>query len=210
MRTTVYVDGFNMYYGCLKGTKHKWLDLCALFARCLPAPHVLDKVKYFTARVSALPTDPHAPLRQQTYLAALKAHCGGKLEIIEGHFQIKPKYAPLERTPTTIVKILNTEEKGSDVNLAVELVNDAWLNRFDCGVVVSNDGDLARALRIVKKDIGKRVILMTPGGFNRVRTPSASLTRWAHKQKDINPADLAACQLPDQIPNSTLSKPATW
>ena len=31
MRTTnVYVDGFNLYYGCLKGTPHKWLDLDAL------------------------------------------------------------------------------------------------------------------------------------------------------------------------------------
>jgi hypothetical protein len=29
MKTNVYIDGFNRYYGCLNGTPHKWLDLAA-------------------------------------------------------------------------------------------------------------------------------------------------------------------------------------
>tara|TARA_R110002072_G_scaffold29206_4_gene92759 strand:- start:564 stop:863 length:300 start_codon:yes stop_codon:yes gene_type:complete len=32
MRTCVYVDGFNLYYGALKRTPYKWLDLAALMA----------------------------------------------------------------------------------------------------------------------------------------------------------------------------------
>lgn len=35
LRTRVYVDGFNLYYGCLKGTPWKWLNLVALFERVL-------------------------------------------------------------------------------------------------------------------------------------------------------------------------------
>lgn len=35
MRTFVYVDGFNLYYGALKGKPWKWLDLPALFATVL-------------------------------------------------------------------------------------------------------------------------------------------------------------------------------
>ena len=31
LRTRVYIDGYNFYYGCLKGTSHKWLDLVKLF-----------------------------------------------------------------------------------------------------------------------------------------------------------------------------------
>ena len=27
LRTRVYVDGYNLYYGCLKNTADKWLDL---------------------------------------------------------------------------------------------------------------------------------------------------------------------------------------
>lgn len=208
MRTMVYVDGFNMYYGCLRKTPYKWLDLCALFDRTIPPNHTLAKVKYFTARVSSLPNDPDAPLRQNVYLRALEAHCGKRIEIIEGRFQVKNKWAPLAKPPNQVVEVINTEEKGSDVNLAVELVHDAWNNLFDCAVVVSNDADLERALKIAKQIKKKRLILMTPGG--PVRKPLTSLTRWAHKQKNIDSADLAASQLPLAIPGTTLTKPSNW
>lgn len=49
-----------------------------------------------------------------------------------------------------MVDIIKTEEKGSDVNLAVHLLNDGWLDAYDCAVVVSNDSDLAEAMRLVK------------------------------------------------------------
>ena len=35
MRAFVYVDGFNLYYGALKGTPWKWLDPVALLERVL-------------------------------------------------------------------------------------------------------------------------------------------------------------------------------
>jgi uncharacterized LabA/DUF88 family protein len=153
LRTIVYIDGFNLYYGSLKGTPNKWLDLCALFTNILPSGHQLAKVKYFTARVTPLPGDADAPIRQDLYLRALRAHCKGKIEIIEGHFLTKAVRAPLTAQPTKIVEVLRSEEKGSDVNLAVELLNDAWSGIFDCAAVVSNDGDLERALKIVKQHL---------------------------------------------------------
>ncbi len=55
MRTFVYVDGFNLYYGALKGSSSKWLDLVALFEKVLQAHHRILAVKYFTARVSGTP-----------------------------------------------------------------------------------------------------------------------------------------------------------
>jgi hypothetical protein len=36
MATNVYVDAFNLYYGCLKGTPYRWLDLGTLCTRLLP------------------------------------------------------------------------------------------------------------------------------------------------------------------------------
>ncbi len=42
--------------------------------------------------------------------------------------------------------VWDTEEKGSDVNLAVELDRRAWLNLYDMAVVISNDSDLERAV----------------------------------------------------------------
>ena len=208
VRTIAYIDGFNLYYGSVKDTPHKWLDLYALFRNTLPAECTLLQVKYFTARVSALPHDPDAPRRQDVYLRALRAHLGQAIEIIEGHFSVKHVMAPLSANPRVFHRIIKTEEKGSDVNLAVELVHDAWKDAFDCAAVVSNDADLTRALKITKQDRKKKVFLYTPGA--PVRTPLPSLKRWANKTFPITSAVVAAAQLPAVIPGTTLAKPATW
>lgn len=83
MRTRVYVDGYNLYYGCLKGSPHKWLDPLALVRGQLPR-NVIDKLRYFTAQVSARPHDPDQPVRQLTYFRALRTV--PEIEIHLGHF----------------------------------------------------------------------------------------------------------------------------
>ena len=208
MKTIAYVDGFNLYYGSLKNSPHKWLDLCEYFRRTLPPDCVLERVKYFTARVAALPNDPDAPKRQDIYLRAMRAHCGDSFHVIEGHFSVKTVRAPLAAPPHKTVEIIKTEEKGSDVNLAVELVNDAWSDAFECAAVVSNDSDLARAMKIAKQYRKKRVVLYTPGA--PTRRPSGQLTRWAHKQIDVLPEILAQCQLPAVLMDGAISKPKAW
>src|SRR6185437_3682538 len=75
LRTIVYVDGFNFYYGAVRGTPWKWIDLTALFRLVLGPQTQLVKVKYFTARVQPNATDPRANVRQDAYLRALQAHC---------------------------------------------------------------------------------------------------------------------------------------
>jgi uncharacterized LabA/DUF88 family protein len=207
MKTAVYVDGFNLYYGSLKGTGNRWLDLCAYFERTLPTECDLVAVKYFTARVASLPHNPDAPKRQDVYLRALRAQSRGRITIIEGQFKIKEMRLPLSSNHRQMVDVLRFEEKGSDVNLAVELVNDAWENSFDCAAVVSNDADLERAMRIVKQRQRKRVLLYTPGAPKR--KPLAALARWAHKQINVLEADLAASQLPRSV-NGLIHRPGRW
>lgn len=207
MRTIAYIDGFNLFYGSLKGRTNKWLDLCAYFDRVLPAPCAVVEVKYYTARVSALPHNVDAPKRQDVYIRALREQSKGRIVVVEGNFAIKSVSAPLAADPATKVRILKTEEKGSDVNLAVDLVNDAWLDAYDCAAVVSNDADLASAMRIVKQQRRKHVILLTPGAPSR--KPLHVLSKWSHRQIGITEADLASCQLPNPMA-SGLSKPADW
>jgi hypothetical protein len=60
MATNVYVDAFNLYYGCLKGTPYRWLDLGTLCTRLLPKDPI-NRIRYFTATVSARPDNPDAP-----------------------------------------------------------------------------------------------------------------------------------------------------
>lgn len=212
MRTYVYIDGFNLYYGALKDTPHKWLDVKALFKAILRPENDILRIKYFIARVSGRPDNPDAPTRQDFYLQALQAHIP-EIEITEGHFIQKPvsmrlvKKMPGRRS--MYVRVLKSEEKGSDVNLAVRLVNDAWHNRYDCAVVCSNDGDLADAMRIVKRERHKSVVLTIPGN-PVVRPASVELKRWASKTMHIPTAAIAASQLPNPIPGTSIHKPPTW
>ena len=65
------MDGFNLYYGAVKGTPYKWLDISRMVQLLLPKNKVL-KIKYFTALVNSRPQDPDQPIRQQIFLRALR------------------------------------------------------------------------------------------------------------------------------------------
>jgi uncharacterized LabA/DUF88 family protein len=211
VRTIVYIDGFNLYYGAAKSTSHKWVDLLALFQRILLPQHQILALNYYTAMISARPNDPDAPNRQSVYLSALKAHIP-ILKVTLGHFLEHPVKMRLATPPligSKYATVLKTEEKGSDVNLAIHVLNDAWQDRYDCAVICSNDSDLAESLRLVRTEHKKKVILVVPGD-PAVRHPNVQLKKWAMAVRHIRLADLAACQLPNPIPGTTIHKPAVW
>lgn len=206
-RTIVYIDGFNFYYGAIKGSQWKWLDPVQLFQKVLGAQNKIIKIKYFTARVQSTPNDPDVNVRQDTYLRALKAHCP-LVELHYGHFlrhQIRMENA---KPPPATVEVWKTEEKGSDVNLALHVLNDAWLDSYDCAVIVSNDSDLADSLRLVKEQHKKVIGLVTPGA--PTRKTSRQLEKYADFVKPIRTWALKESQLPNQIPGTTIHKPASW
>src|SRR5437016_4624097 len=125
-RVIVYVDGFNLYYGCLQGTPHRWLDLGSLCARLLPKDQIVG-IKYFTARVGPRPWNPKKSQAQEIYLRALRAV--PNLSIHYGHFLTHPISARLvkrQRRGPPFVQVWKTEEKGSDVNLAAHLLIDGF------------------------------------------------------------------------------------
>jgi hypothetical protein len=70
MKTIVYVDGFNLYYGAVKGTPYRWLNIARMCELLLPRDRV-HQIKYFTALVNPRPHDPDQRVRQETYLRAL-------------------------------------------------------------------------------------------------------------------------------------------
>jgi len=257
MRTWVYVDGFNLYYGALKGTPYKWLNLAALAREFLPATHTVEKIKYFTARVSGA-ADPGAPQRQHLYLGALSTlketeiyygrslaksiwrpiinfpvsgatiHCPVTATLSAGTYDVTggslsamsrlvvniypPKGAKRNRkTPRPVTSALITEvhtmeEKGSDVNLAAHLLNDAWKNAFEAAAVISNDTDLVTPIQMVSVERRKPVFVVCPGRWQM----APDLEKVASYKRHIHRKMLAAAQFPDPIPGTTISKPATW
>lgn len=110
--------------------------------------------------------------------------------------------------PPKKIPIYKTEEKGSDVNLALHLLNDAWLNAFDCAVIVSNDSDLAPALKMVKEQHQKILGLITPGAPKR--NMSKQLSRYASFTKVIRSWALKNSLLPNVIPKTEIIKPKGW
>jgi uncharacterized LabA/DUF88 family protein len=216
-RTVVYIDGFNLYYRALKSTGHKWLNLTALMAAVLPPACQVVRINYYTARISGR-TDPTAPARQHAYLRALSTL--PEVQIHYGNFLAHQKWAGLVQPPDfrpaftlpagaapQVAYVWKTEEKGSDVNLGVHLVRDAFTGAFDEAAVLTNDTDLIEPLRIVTQEAGKPVTLLTP-----VNQPSVGLVKASTRLRHIVPY-LGPCLFPDtlQLANGrTVTKPSGW
>lgn len=224
----------------------------------LPAGHQIEKLKYFTARVSGA-VDPGAPARQQQYLSALKTlpeveiHFGSFLsktiwrpltnlplaekEIkanpiitlpVAATYEVtgsRPQRLPLDKYPSgttrhrkvrrkrvrplsnaVVAEVHTMEEKGSDVNLAAHLLNDAWKNVFDVAAVISNDTDLIAPIQMVTIERQKTVFVICPGRWEA----SPKLVAVASHVRHIRKAMLTAAQFPNPIPGTTINKPASW
>jgi uncharacterized LabA/DUF88 family protein len=207
-RTWVYVDGFNLYYGAVKDTPFKWLNIRRLCELLLPN-YAIDRIKYFTARVSGRPDDPDKPTRQQIYFRALKTI--PNLEIIYGSFLSHEVMMPLAQPPaggSKFVKVIRTEEKGSDVNLATHLVHDAFRAHFESAVLITNDSDLQEPVRIVQEELGHEVGILNP----HRQTTSRVLAKRASFIKQIRPGALKSSQFPPLLRDrkGEIRKPRIW
>lgn len=209
MRTAIYVDGFNLYYW-MKPSPYRWIDLKALAANAIARvdkKHEIVAVKYFTARVSDTQDDPTKSTRQDVYIRALRAVIP-ELTVYFGEFRRQKKQMPLVHydgmSAGPMRWVWDTEEKGSDVNLAVELVNDAWLNLYDLAVVISNDSDLERAVHIAKRK--QRTVGVLVRGDAEVNSLKRASTFW----KKLSSDDLASALLPRDIPGKSIRIPAEW
>jgi uncharacterized LabA/DUF88 family protein len=207
MRTNVYVDAFNLYYGCLKGTPYRWLDLAALCHRLLPNDEI-NRIRYFTALVSARPDDPQEPQRQLTYLRALRTI--PNLSIHTGHYLSHPVRMRLANPPAggpATVEVIKTEEKGSDVNLATYLLLDAFKQDCQAAVVISNDSDLKEPITVAQRELGLIVGIINPHPPQR-RSRALQPTFF----KQIRESALRTCQFPRVLadPDGRIHKPARW
>ena len=103
LRTRVYIDGYNFYYGCLKRTPFKWLDPKALFTQILQTSqpnHLFDSaepsVKYFTAPIlKNFAKTADSISSQALYLQALRGHLCESIQIVEGYYSAERVWANL-------------------------------------------------------------------------------------------------------------------
>lgn len=215
MRTIVYVDGYNLYYGLLRRSSYKWLDLFSLFQN-----HVLDKdaevieVRYYTAPVlGKLCDDPDSIHRQRAYLQALRKMSPQKVTIIEGKLELSMPFLRLvspDSGGATTAQVYKLSEKKTDVSLASDMIAGAFTGAYDQAVLCTNDTDLSPALdRIRQHCHGVRLGLVAPV-FGGDRKMARDLLKHVHWAKLLSPVHLANAQLPLKIPHTSIRQPESW
>ncbi len=207
MKTIVYVDGFNLYYGAVKDTSLKWLNIHRMCELHLPKDQVVG-VKYFTAKIISRPDDPQKHIRQQVYLRALRTP--PNLEIIYGHYSEHPKWMRLTNPQPGrpyFAEVIRTEEKGSDVNIAINLLHDGYQKKYELAVLVTNDSDLLSAIQIVQNDLVLKVGILNPQ-----KHPSKVLKNEALFIRNLRTGILKASQFPTTLTDAkgSFHKPEEW
>lgn len=203
-RVIAYVDGFNLYFG-LKAAKLKrlyWLDLVALAGGMIRPEQSLERVHYFTARIRGNTQNVDSVRRQSDYLDALQA--SPKFTLHEGHFL--QKTASCRSCGATWPTY---EEKMSDVNLGIQLLLDAFDDRFDTAIILSGDSDLATPVRrVLERFSAKRVLIAFPPKRHSAELKAASSGTFI-----IGEDKLRKSQLPDPVLTPSgirIQRPFTW
>lgn len=200
-RVITYVDGYNLYYG-LRGKQWKWfywLNIQLLAENLVKPDQKLVATKYFTTIVNH-PEGRHR--RQAVFLEALQTL--PKFEIFYGHFLA---------TPVTCRNCGHTyethHEKMTDVNIAVELMTDAFQDKFDTALLISADSDLVGPVRAMRRLFSKKKVIVA---FPPARS-SVALQRTARGFYFIGRDKLSKSVFPDEVTKPdgfTIRRPAEW
>ena len=186
-RVIAYVDGFNLYFGLRsKGwNRYYWLDIRLLAQNLMKPNQRLLLTKYFTARIAG---PPDKEKRQSTYIEALETL--SEFQIFYGKYQLNPRQCShcgfQDEVPN---------EKMTDVNIAVEILKDAYQDEFDVALLISADSDLVPPVKIVRELFpNKRVVVASPPGRY-----SIDLAKSASKSFVISRRNIAKSLLPEEI-----------
>ena len=230
-RIAVYVDGYNLYYGRLRGSTFKWLDLVQLIEDILvkrDQNESLEQVHLFTAHALAtFATHGGASVEAQSaYHRALEARYGERFKVTYGKHSfdrdgsLLPEFLPgqpYDRSKRT--RVWHLEEKKTDVNLALCMYRDAVKGLYDRVILVSNDSDAEPALLALSEDfphimVGVVMPIRPPApGADVHRRVSGSLAKQADWIiRHLTDEQLAVAQLPPLVSTrkKAIRKPAHW
>ena len=203
-RVAVYIDGFNLYYGMRsKGwRRYYWLDLNRLADRLLRPGQTLAGVKYFTARVVSDADSVDKARRQNIYLEALETLPG--LAILYGYYLRKERRcADCGATRQTY------EEKMTDVNIAAELIADAYGDAFDTAIVISADSDLVRPITMIHERFArKRVVVAFPPNHASKHLRSVATASFSIGRNVLRDSQLPECVTGGD--DSAFTRPTEW
>jgi len=203
-RVIAYIDGFNLYFGLREARlrRYYWLDVKRLIQNLLKPHQQLEHVHYFTSRVSSTKDDRDQSKRQGAYIESLETLSDVTLHY--GHYLEKPM-----QCRKCGYRWISHEEKMTDVNIATEMMHDAFEDKFDSALLVSGDSDLSMPIEQIRESFPKkRIVIAFPPKRNSVHLKGV-----AHAYFTISRKKLKDSQLPEQISKLdgfVLSRPTTW
>lgn len=229
--TSVYIDGYNLYYGRIYGSDFKWLDVVALFRRLLneqdPSSKLTQLCYFSSPALAKFARHKQASMEaQQSYHRALQTlypeifmlklgtHSFDKAGTLLPRFVDGKPYDRADR-----VRVWKLEEKMTDVNLALAMYRDAASGQFDQIVVCSNDSDVAPAMEAVRQDFPEVTLgIVTPRSppdaiIRSKRVVSTSLSDYADWTRQyLRDEELAASLLPEMVPTrkKPIRRPPHW
>lgn len=136
------IDGFNLYHAfdCNpKYRKYKWISLSGLCKCFLTGKDSLAGIEYFTTLAT---WDAGKVARHKLFI---KAQENEGVNVIYGEFKRKDRKC---RNCNTFFK--SFEEKQTDVNIALRLLQLAFQEKYEKAVIVSGDTDLIPAIKAVR------------------------------------------------------------
>lgn len=152
IRVSFYIDGFNVYHNIDKyyretGICYKWLNYRSLFKSLITSNEQISDIYFFTSISEYHPRS--AQIRHLVYIKALKSE---DIIIVKGNFISKPIECRVKNCNYRGKKIfIKLEEKKTDVNIAIYMTRDAYLNKYDKCFLMSADSDFVPIFNAVKE-----------------------------------------------------------
>jgi len=136
---SLYIDGANFVYG-MKSLSLKYsdyhFDFANFFKKIIGKNNLID-IFYYNASLKQV-INPRRFKEQQKLLARLRKITKCKVILCKR----QKRFNKDDEEYYTI--------KGDDINLALDMLNDAWENKYDEAILFSGDGDFAPLLKYVK------------------------------------------------------------
>lgn len=147
-KSFVLVDGYNLYHGIDKlchdspnSDYLKWVSLEKIINQFMrPETHEITEIIYFTAYAF---WKPEALIRHRLYIRALEYE---NVQIVFGQFKKKRK-----RCLKCGKWYLDREEKETDVNIAIRIIQLAYEKSYDDLLLITGDTDIVPAIKNAKQ-----------------------------------------------------------
>lgn len=154
-RVIFYFDGFNFYNGLKEKAqanpdwkKFYWIDFVAFCSQFFPDAS-LEAVKYFTAP----PSNNGQRGRQAALFAANSIRNPEKFLVVKGNYQNKTIECKKCKE-----SFEHPEEKRTDVNIAVHMMLDCFLDKADTLILISADSDQVPAVQAIKEQFPNKTV----------------------------------------------------